>query len=74
MARALGINLQLVELGDSDAVDKALLEKTPKRVDALVVLPSPMLVNRRTGIVHLPLGKNFPRYIQIANMPMPAVS
>ena len=60
VARALGINFQLIELGDSDAVDKALLEKTPKHVDALVVLPSPMLVNRRTGIVQFAAGKKLP--------------
>ena len=60
VANALGINVQVIELSDSDAVDKALLEKPPKRVDALVVLPSPMLVNRRTRIVQLAAETKLP--------------
>jgi len=60
VAHALGINIQLIEVGDSDDVGNALLNKTQRRVNALVVLPSPMLVNRRTRIVQFATGNRLP--------------
>jgi putative ABC transport system substrate-binding protein len=50
-ARALGLQLHVVELRRADELDTAFASMTQKRADALLVLSDPLLLNRPLGRV-----------------------
>ena len=59
-ARALGVQLQLVEVRGLDEIDRAFSTMTKERPDALVVFPSPMLFGGRSRIVDLAAKHRLP--------------
>jgi putative ABC transport system substrate-binding protein len=52
-ARVLGVRLEFLEARGSDDLDRALAGLTRERAGALIVLPSPMLLNEPQRIVDL---------------------
>jgi putative tryptophan/tyrosine transport system substrate-binding protein len=59
-AGALGLELQLFEVADFNEFDAAFFTMKKKRADALVVLPSPMLVDHRTAIIDFTANQRVP--------------
>ena len=59
-ARALGVQLQLVEVQGPDEIDRAFSAMTRERADALIVLPSPMRFGERRRIVDLAAKHRLP--------------
>jgi putative ABC transport system substrate-binding protein len=59
-ARALGVQLQLVEVRGPDEFDRAFSTMTRERADALIVFPSPALFNERRRIVALATKHRLP--------------
>ena len=59
-ARALGVRPQFVEARGPADFDRAFLEMTRVRADALTVLPSPMLNNERRRLVDLAAKNRLP--------------
>jgi putative tryptophan/tyrosine transport system substrate-binding protein len=59
-ARALSIDLRLFEVGDPSEFDRAFSEISAKRLDALIVLPGPLLVNYRKPIVDFAAKERLP--------------
>jgi ABC-type uncharacterized transport system substrate-binding protein len=51
--KALGLHLQFVSVRDPNELDRAFSTAGTRRVDAVMVFPSPMLFNARTRIVEL---------------------
>jgi len=59
-ARALGVQLQLVEVRGPDELDRAFSTMAKERADALIVFPSTMLFNERRRIVALAAKHRLP--------------
>jgi putative ABC transport system substrate-binding protein len=63
-ARALGVQLQLVEVRGPDEFDRAFSTMTKGRAEALMVFPSTMLFNERRRIVDLAAKSQRPAIYQ----------
>jgi ABC-type uncharacterized transport system substrate-binding protein len=63
-ARALGVQLQLVEVRGPDEFDRAFSTMTKGRAEALMVFPSTMLFNERRRIVDLATKSQRPAIYQ----------
>jgi putative tryptophan/tyrosine transport system substrate-binding protein len=59
-ARPLGVRLQFVEAGDPETFDRAFLEMARKRVEALTVLTSVLIVSSRRRLVDLAARHRLP--------------
>jgi putative tryptophan/tyrosine transport system substrate-binding protein len=59
-ARALGVQLQLVEVRGPDELDRAFSTMSNERSEALIMLPSTMLFNERKRIVALAAKHRLP--------------
>ena len=62
--RALGVQLQFVEVRDPDALDRAFSAMGRERADAFIVLPSAMLYNERRRTVGLAARSRLPAMYQ----------
>jgi putative ABC transport system substrate-binding protein len=63
-ARTLDVHLQLVEVRDSDELDRAFATMTSAHAEALIVLPSAMLYNERRRLVDLAARHRLPAMYQ----------